>query len=158
MRVLAIDPGTKESAYLVLRRVRGKWNPWAFEKCANQQLVTALSSREFEPRSICIERLQTFGMPVGEATFRTAYWIGRFIQAAMPIRVYLMYRSTVRGHICHSSKATDSNIRQALIDKYGAPGTKKNPGPTYGIKADIWSALAIATTFVETDEAEEVDW
>jgi hypothetical protein len=43
-------------------------------------------------------------------------------------------------------KAKDANIRQALIDKIGPQGTKKDPGPTYGISKDVWSALAIAVT------------
>ncbi|MGH7470493.1 MAG: hypothetical protein ACRENP_21315 [Longimicrobiales bacterium] len=49
-------------------------------------------------------------------------------------------------HLCKNPKAKDQNIRQALIDLLGAPGTKKNPGPTYGISGDAWSALAIAVT------------
>ena len=50
---------------------------------------------------------------------------------------------------CNSAAAKDTNIRQALIDHYGgskaeAIGVKAKPGPLYGIKADEWSALAIA--------------
>jgi hypothetical protein len=48
-------------------------------------------------------------------------------------------------------KAKDANIRQALIDIYGgndkAIGNKKTPGPLYGIKGDLWAALAVAVTF-----------
>ena len=45
-------------------------------------------------------------------------------------------------------RAKDSNIRQALIDIYGKPGTKKEPNEFYNdskvkMAKDIWSALAI---------------
>ena len=45
-------------------------------------------------------------------------------------------------------RAKDSNIRQALIDKYGKPGTKKDPNLFYNdseqkVSKDIWSALAV---------------
>jgi hypothetical protein len=35
-------------------------------------------------------------------------------------------------------------VRQALIDRLGLQGTKKAPGPTYGIKSHEWAALAVA--------------
>jgi hypothetical protein len=41
-------------------------------------------------------------------------------------------------------RAKDANIRQALIDKLGAVGTKKAPGPLYGISGHLWAALAVA--------------
>jgi len=67
--------------------------------------------------------------------------------------VWLM-RKTVAAHLCNTSRANDSNIRQALIDRFGpgrekAIGTKKNPGPLYGIKKDLWSALAVAVTYAD---------
>jgi len=41
-------------------------------------------------------------------------------------------------------RAKDANIRQALLDLIGPQGTKKTPGPTYGIKSHTWAALAVA--------------
>jgi hypothetical protein len=35
-------------------------------------------------------------------------------------------------------------VRQALIDRLGPQGTKKNPGPTYGMRSHLWAALAVA--------------
>ena len=40
-------------------------------------------------------------------------------------------------------KAKDSNIRQALIDRFGPVGTKKNPGWFYGVSKDVWAAIAV---------------
>jgi hypothetical protein len=58
-------------------------------------------------------------------------------------------------HLCNTNRATDANIRQALMDKYGstqqvAIGTKKAPGPLYGFGNDERAALALAFTAVET--------
>ena len=55
-------------------------------------------------------------------------------------------------------KATDSNIRVALIDMFprtgqntkGEPcakGCKKHPGPLYGVSKDVWAALGVAITY-----------
>jgi hypothetical protein len=95
---------------------------------------------------VACEHLQCFGMAVGASVFETAYWIGDFrcsckANGALWLPVY---RSEVKMHFCNSMRAKDPNIRQVLIDRLGKPGTKKNPGATYGVKGDIWSALAIA--------------
>ena len=60
-----------------------------------------------------------------------------------------VYRQDVKLHLCKSNKAKDGNIRQALIDKLGPQGTKKYPGPTYGIKSHAWAALGVAVTAAE---------
>jgi hypothetical protein len=52
-------------------------------------------------------------------------------------------------HHCHVSSAKDSNITQALIDRFamGRPnrgkGTKAEPGWFYGFRKDIWQAYAL---------------
>jgi hypothetical protein len=52
----------------------------------------------------------------------------------------LVYRRDVKLHHCHSAKAKDANITQALIDRFapGVPnrgkGTKAEPGWFYGFK------------------------
>lgn len=63
--------------------------------------------------------------------------------------ITLVYRKDVKLHHCLSPRANDATIRQALIDKYGAPGTKSHPGLTYGLSQDMWSAFAIAAYYNE---------
>ena len=59
--------------------------------------------------------------------------------------------------LCGSARATDANLRAALLDRYGgsgrAIGTRKAPGPLYGVKSHAWAALALAVT-VQLERAE----
>ena len=67
-------------------------------------------------------------MPVGKEVFETCVWIGRFIQIFnSKINTHFIYRKDEKINICNSMKAKDSNIRQALIDRFGTVGTEKNP-------------------------------
>ena len=52
-------------------------------------------------------------------------------------------------------KAKDSNIRQALIDRFGEVGTKKNKGFFYGFKSDIWAAYAVGVTYLDKIKEQE---
>lgn len=96
---------------------------------------------------LAIEMIAGMGMTVGQTTFDTVRWIGRFQQAWRdPEAVRLVFRRDVKLELCGDSRANDSNIRQALIDRIGVPGVKRAPGPTYGVKSHAWSALAVAVT------------
>jgi hypothetical protein len=108
--------------------------------------------------AVAIEQIASYGMPVGAEVFETVFWSGRFAEAAYARmrRVTRIPRMEVKMHLCHNSRAKDANIRQALIDRLGAPGTKKAPGTTYGIKADEWAALAVAVTFSDKRSTGEI--
>jgi hypothetical protein len=93
-------------------------------------------------------------------------WIGRFTERWRANRldrlrcseVRRVKRIEVKSHLCHSARATDSNVRQALIDKFGpgkekAIGLKATPGPLYGVSKDVWAALGVAVTASETEPA-----
>ena len=91
-------------------------------------------------------------MSVSDSIFDTVYWTGRFREAWGDKGFFdRIPRMTVKMHLCHNSRAKDSNIRQALIDRFGAPGTKKEQGLTYGLKADMWQAFALAVYFYDME-------
>jgi hypothetical protein len=119
-------------------------------KVENDVLIGMVKTGYFD--MLAIEGFQSFGMPVGKEVFDTAYYIGRLLQIAEDLgsKTRMVYRSDVKMHHCHTMMAKDTNIRQALIDRFGEPGTKKNPGVTYGITKDTWSALAIAVFVADT--------
>lgn len=135
--ILAIDPGPATSGYCYFADGVVK----EAGEMANDDLLECVS--ETSADSVAIEMIASYGMAVGKEVFETCLWIGRFMQAS-PVPVSLVYRKDVKIHLCGSTKAKDSNIRQALIDLLGKPGTKKKPGPTYGVTGDAWSALAVA--------------
>jgi len=155
LTILGIDPGPERSAWLTL--VDGK--PAVFGIDDNDDVVFLVGA-EKQPDILAIEMIACYGMAVGKSVFETCVWIGRFWEASN-CDVVRIYRKAKWGPtlewpgvcmtLCHNNRAKDSNIRQALIDRFGpgkdkAIGLKKNPGPLYGIKKDIWSALAVAVT------------
>lgn len=106
------------------------------------------------PEAVVFEKIESFGMAVGAETFETVFWTGRLYGPASVLcgrAAERMPRRTVKLHICHSARATDANIRMALLDRWGgtgaAIGSKKTPGPLYGVKSHLWAALALAVTF-----------
>jgi hypothetical protein len=142
--ILAIDPGTSQSAWL---RFDGS-RPQGFGITANEVLVRALRSGGL-PDVVVIEKVESYGMAVGVEVFDTVLWAGRFAEAAHRVPVVLLPRRAVKLALCGDSRAKDANIRQALLDRFGgsaAVGRKAAPGPLYGIARDVWSALAIAVT------------
>lgn len=157
MKLLAIDPGPVESAWLLYDVATGR--PWKWAKEKNEHLVYLFDGLALSDE-FAIERVASYGMSVGQEVFDTCEWAGRFIQRwiglhePLPHQPMRIFRREVKLHLCADSRAKDANIRQALIDRYGgkekAIGRKASPGPLWGIHGDCWSALAIAVTCAET--------
>ena len=59
-------------------------------------------------------------MAVGAEVFETVHWSGRFTEALWPTPVVQLPRRAVKLHLCGSARAKDPNIRQALLDRFGA--------------------------------------
>lgn len=150
MNILAIDPGTHDSAFVVYDQ-----RPLEFGIVSNSSLLTRLHSR---PSPVVCEMLSCQGMPVGLETFETAYFIGQVMAAQLNagLSFHRVYRGDVKMHLCGTMKAKDPNIRQALLDKWGgkdqAIGRKASPGPLYKLSSHAWSALAVAVTFCESEK------
>jgi hypothetical protein len=147
--ILAIDPGNEKSAFVMFKgeRILDK-DIWK-----NDDLIPFIKSHYHN--DLVIEMVASYGMAVGRTVFETCVWIGRFIQAnndgnKKDIPYHLVYRKDIKMHLCQSMRAKDSNIMQALKDRYGEVGCKSKPGPLYGVKKDIWSALAVATYYNDT--------
>jgi len=167
MRILAIDPGTEKSG-------------WILHDLVTEQFVGGITNNEdlleeiaeFNATDLAIEMVANYGMAVGRTTFETCVWIGRFIQwwstslkaeedsvFMVPEKVdyerVFVYRREVKLHLCNSVRAKDTNVRQAILDLYPATGGGKTPqigtkaaqGPLYGVKSHMWAALGVALTF-----------
>ena len=144
-RILSIDPGTTQSAFVLY-----DGNHLHSKGIMSNSDVMTIIARAPSNTIVAIEMVASYGMPVGKDIFETVVWIGRFLEHSISMchKVTRVYRKDVKMHLCYSMRAKDSNIRQALIDKYGKPGTKKEPNEFYNdsevkMSKDIWSALAI---------------
>lgn len=144
--ILAIDPGTTESGFVVFDGHRVIRSGVADNRqILGTVIATAARSSAFE--TLAIEMIASYGMAVGKDVFETCVWVGRFQQTWRdPAAVQLVYRRDVKLHLCGNARAKDPNIRQVLLDTLGPVGTKGNPGPCYGVKSHAWAALAVAVT------------
>jgi hypothetical protein len=151
--LLAIDPGNTESAYVLMDE---DYRPIEFAKVPNEELLRIMTECPFRLYDhAVIEMVASYGMAVGREVFETCVWIGRFMQAAKS-PVSLMFRKDVKLNLCGQTKAKDANIVQALKDRFGDKGTKKNPGWFYGFSKDVWQAYALGVTYLDAQKAQVV--
>ncbi len=156
-RILSIDPGSTQSAWLLL--VDGIPERWAKEP--NERVLKMLRFEWGGPVPepfvvadvLVIEKVEGFGMAVGAEVFETVFWSGRFAEAARPLQVERLGRKAVKIALCGSTKAKDPNVWQAIVDRFGgsevAVGRKAKPGPLYGIHSDCRAALAVAIAWAD---------
>jgi hypothetical protein len=151
MIVLAIDPGNIESAYTLMN---DHYEIFQFGKIGNEEMLSVI--KDTMPDVVVIEMVASYGMAVGKEVFETCVWVGRFLQAS-EVETKLIYRKDVKMNLCGQTRAKDSNIRQALIDRFAkhdfknGKGIKKNPDWFYGFKADIWQAYAVGVTYIDSE-------
>ena len=160
MMVFAIDPGNEESAWCIMN---DQYELLDFDKQPNRDVMNTLVFRLTNSSTavslidnVVIERMMNYSNNVGQSVFITCEWIGRFSQEAEKIvPVHYLFRKDEKMYLCQTMKANDSAIRHALIDRFAkfdkekGRGTKKDPDYFYGVKADIWAAIAIAVTYLD---------
>jgi hypothetical protein len=153
-RILAIDPGPELSASCTLADGLPSF-PCKIPNAELLERMRRLYDEEGPMPLLAIEGIASYGMAVGKEVFDTCIFIGRCLETweSRNGTARLVYRRDVKLFLCQSVRATDSNIRAALMDRYGgkakAIGTKAAPGPLYSLKKDMWSALAVALTAEE---------
>lgn len=158
MWIMAVDPGTTQSA--VVRIAQGENGEIQIDPFGIRPNVELLSRLRFGMTRyiLIIEKIESFGMAVGESTFETVDWSGRFREAHENKggRVVRLTRRAIKLHLCGTSRAKDGNIRQALIDRFGgkdvAIGYKDSPGLLFGIKSHLWAALAVGVTYYDMQQ------
>ena len=168
MHILGIDPGSQQSGWVVYDTIG---------KCvlgcgiqSNERILLLID--DCEDNSCCehmvIEQIGHYGtgMPAGTSVYDTCIWIGQFIMRwcwGSHAPYTLILHGEVRMALCGTMRAKTANIRRALYDRHGATGggatpqvgTKKQPGPLYGIPGTgdhKLSALAVAVAFAEREK------
>ena len=153
MEILSLDVGTYESAYCLINIETCK--PLKFGKINNNELLKIVKNENYA--QLVYEEFQSYGMAIGQSTIVSITWNGRYIQSAIDrnIKVDPIYRKEEKINLCGSMKAKDSNIRQALIDRFATfdfkngKGTIKQKDFFYGFSKDIWSAFAVGITWLD---------
>jgi len=144
--IIAIDPGTTKSGWVLYNEGRVLESGVS----GNHELLSFLSSFACATDIMAVEMIASYGMTVGRETFETVLWIGRFAQEwlseSKDRRCLKVYRQEAKRCVCRTHKASDADVRAALITRLGEVGTKKAPGPLYGVKSHAWAALAVAVT------------
>jgi hypothetical protein len=152
MTVIGLDPGPEFSGTILWdgHRILEKYY---HDTDRTLQWLYAMRHGD-NPPMLVLEKVVSYGMILGQTTLETIYCSGRFAEAYGNHMVYRMPRLEVKQHICHNGGAKDGNIRQAIIDRLGgkdkAIGKKASPGVLYGVSGDLWAALALAITFLDT--------
>lgn len=145
MRIIGVDPGPLESAYVI-------WDGARIEQMDNVEnlaLVTALRDwpRRTIPDFCVIEQIRGQGVPAGNALFDTTWWSGRFYQAWGACRIMLPRDVVVRHFGYGGAGSRDAAVTAALTERLGGKGTKKAPGVLYGVSGHLWAALAVAVCY-----------
>lgn len=141
--IFAIDPGPEQSGWVLWNHEQGVVLESGVSP--NTWIVNHLYERNYR---VACEMIASYGMPVGAEVFETCVWIGRFWHVSNSFQ--RIFRRDVKLHLCHSAKAKDGNVWQAIVDRYGNPGTKKKPGVLYGVRSHARAALAVAITYGDT--------
>ncbi len=169
MNILAIDPGSEKSGWVLLEdglpTVSGWWD--------NHRMRGGIETQREKPAPthFVIEKVMSYGMGVGESVFETVYWSGIFAETwrAGPLgnTFSRVPRLDVKMALCHDSRAKKGHVNQSLKDHYDTQnpvGTKKNRGPLYDFVRNSgdglthrWDALALAVTVYMKQEADKVD-
>jgi hypothetical protein len=174
--IIGVDPGPTKSGYVGFEPGNVRYPIDRAGIALNEAVLGHLKflGEWHGACALAVEMVSSYGVQVGKSTIDTTWWAGRFAQAAeakgMPqIRVY---RSTVRAHMfsryislmppdpaCKHwptrwNQVGDPHVMRGLWARFGgskakAVGTKKKPGPLYGLKGHMWAALAVAVTAYE---------
>lgn len=163
MIYIGIDPGTESSALVeydaethTIASAVIRPNP-EIEALLFEYPKLACSA---EVARLAVEEIQSYGKPVSSTVFRTVFWSGRFCaawDAEVITRGKLVPRRKVKSYFALSGASSDASIRKALESAFPATGldskkkpssfgTKKAPGPLYGVTKDALAALAVAIT------------
>ena len=123
--ILAIDAGTTKSGWVLVQSDIGlkpvEWGFWDNEELEILITDTDREQQRDHALHVVFEDIQSYGMPVGLDVFETVKWLGelRHVCKDKEIPYSFIKRSEVKNFLCRTNRASDKNVRQALIDYYG---------------------------------------
>lgn len=152
--LLAIDPGPVVSGWVLFDletktvQESGSASPTK-DVVSMCEMGASPGGRDFD--AVACEMIGCYGMAVGKEVFETCLQIGRICHARemQGASAHLITRMQVKTNLCNSARAKDPNVRQALLDRFGEVGTKKTPGPLFGVSSHAWAALGVAAYYLD---------
>lgn len=174
MKIMAIDPGTTESAYVILD---DQYQILSADKVGNDVILSIIADapgldaviiEDIEPRYSSTDK-SAAGAVMGQSTIETIKAFGRFSwQASLRgLMVGSIFRRDERSCLIPTKrnglpplpetapKHADGQIRVSLIrrfarhDKERGRGTMANPDTFYGFHGDMWQAMAVGVTWLD---------
>ena len=161
--ILAVDPGPVLSGFML----RDGWKILAQGKATAKEIEEI--GMRFEPLPdgvLLIEQVRNYGngnntllrtAEVGARMAGKLAWMGwtpAYVPRADVLRLL---------DVLHLKGNRDKLVRNVLIDMNGgsrqlAFGTKDNPGPLYGVKADAMQAMGLAVAYERAPEEARQGW
>lgn len=156
--ILAVDPGPTACG-LVLYDETARRVIWSQPDRPVEMALSDIRDVYCSARRpiVAVETVQAQGWKgsspiIGTTTIQTAIVVGRLYQEAVggDLETTLLYRHEVLSALHVSGRGNrDTLVRERLLELHGgtratACGTKKAPGPLYGVSGHAWSALAVA--------------
>ena len=149
--ILGIDPGPVTSGVVLYDPVRGV----ALEADAKMptrealDIVRAYRWKEWDLSRchLAMEMIVSYGQRIGMDTIGTIEYIGRIKEAWNRGDAFTTYKSRpeILEHLTGAKNTSEKDVKFRLAELHpGGAGTKKSPGPLYGVTSHAWSALAVA--------------
>jgi len=156
VRVLGIDPGSFRTGWAVVDSETKEIEDFGLTD--NIDLVSGYRDQVLDVDFAVIEAITPYGR-VGKTIMDTVLWSGILSESLYKSvgDCFFIHRKTIMVEMCGTPKGNDTDIRHAIIDLYPPVGggktpqigLKSSPGPLFGIKKDIWSAIAVSLAFIE---------
>jgi len=150
--IIGIDPGPTTCGIVILdgTRVTLAHKAATVPECLHILRGTSVLEG-YSNATVAIERVQSYGI-AGASLLQTAEVCGRLQQCAEDSghMTLLFYRREVLRALDVTGKGSrDAVVRQRLLEIWGGDpkalkGTKRDPGPLYGVAGHAWQALAVA--------------
>lgn len=168
-KFLVVDPGSEKSGYVLIDfRILGKKiNILEFGKVPNDEIRKIVDNKEYD--YFVIEGIQSYSSKFANTIIRTTLFVGAMLERVSinnPPAIRKEFSpKTIRALVAKDAQANDSMVREAVISTFAGIldissdemiGTKANPGPLYGVKADVWQALGGAIAMAKYLLYEEV--
>ncbi len=152
-KILCVDPGAETSGVAYLENGHLRWSDAYFSNGALLEKLKYLTGKG----AVAMEQLESYRLPVNQPTFETVFWSGRFYEAsAWPVGLYTRKEIKIfmLGRV--NVKNSDGPIRKAVLSLYPKTGggktpqvgTKRKPGPLYGLSSHAVQALAVGIVMI----------